>query len=150
MKKPFMTYYENMAKLATIANKQTMFLAHILSKAEFDSDLKMLVIDLTPRVKRAILQDIGAVSKDPLNLARTYTKQLVKAGLIKQIERGCYAIDPESYSYSTYVSKELRLRARNIFEKVQYSADGAEKKEVWVELKSGEMREITITDKDIY
>ena len=152
MKKPFMTYYENIAKLATIANKQTMFLAHILSMAEFDGEVKNLVVELTPRTKRRILADIGCVSKDPLNLARTYIKQLVKAGLIKQLERNVYVIDPESYSYSSYITKDLRNRSARIFEKISYEpSSNVTNKEVWVELNSGEVRQVRdgeILDRD--
>ena len=138
-----MTYYEHIAKLSVIANKQTLFLAHALSRSEFDYDLKQLVVELSPRIKKQILLDIGAKSKNPLNLAKGYLSQLTKAGLLKFLGSGTYAIDPGSYSYSKYVSKELRQRSVLIFDKLKYEPNGKEvSSEVWVELNTGEVKQV--------
>ena len=143
MRNSFMTYYEHIAKLSVIANKQTLFLAHALSRAEFDYDLKQLVVELSPRIKKQILLDIGAKSKNPLNLAKGYLSQLTKAGLLKFIGSGTYAIDPESYSYSKYISKELRQRSTRIFDKLTYESNGKEiSSEIWVEINTGEIKQV--------
>lgn len=120
MKQPFMSYYEHIAKLSLVANKQTLFLAHVLSRMEYDSTSKQLLVDLTPRVRRLILKELGVTSKNPLNLAKGYIRQLTKAGLIKPLGQGTYCIDPESYGYSKYVPKDLRERAGAIYEETTF------------------------------
>ena len=105
MKKPFMTYYESMAKMAVIANKKTNFLAHLLHRMEFDTEKKILYVDVSPMIKRDILKAIGAESKNPLILASQYLSELQKADLIKSMGGGRYTVDPMSFGYAKYVPK---------------------------------------------
>ena len=99
MKSPFVTYYENIAKLSTVANKRALFLAHILSRMEYEKSLNMLVVDLTPRIKRQIISEISDSCKNPLNSAKQYISHLVKAGLIKSIGGSAYTVDPSYHDY---------------------------------------------------
>jgi hypothetical protein len=115
MKKPFMSYYEHIAKLATVANKRTLFLAHLLHRMEFDDENRIMYVDTPPMVKREILRDIGAESKNPLLLASQYLSTLQKAGLIKSVGSSRYIIDPSSYSYGKYISKSLREKTAVIY-----------------------------------
>jgi hypothetical protein len=124
MKKPFITYYEHIAKLATVANKQTLFLAHLLHRMEFDEENKIMYVDLSPMIKREIIRDIGAASKKPALLASQYLNTLQKAGLIKSIGSSRWLIDPMSYTYGSFVPKNLRERSSRIFNELVYSIDG--------------------------
>lgn len=143
MKAPFMSYYEHIAKLSLVANKQTLFLAHILSRLEFNRSTKQLIVDLPPRVRRQILEDLGIESKDPLNLAKGYIRQLVKAGLIKSIGGGSYVVDPESYGYSGYVPKDLRAKASAVYQEITHGVSGSFTKRVKViDANTGEVIEV--------
>jgi hypothetical protein len=142
MKKPFMTYYEHLAKLACIANKKTLFLAHLLSRMDFNEETKIQYVDLTANVKRDILKAIGAKSVNPLVLAQQYIKELQKAGLIKSMGGGRYMIDPLSYGYAKYVSKELRERAANIYVKHVFSQDNEGFTETFVQDEYGEVTKL--------
>ena len=138
MKKPFMTYYESMAKLAVIANKKTNFLSHLLHRMEFDTENKMLYVDVSPMIKRDILKAIGAESKNPLILASQYLSELQKADLIKSMGGGRYAIDPLSFGYAKYVPKDLREKASKIYQMDIFNMDGDVLTETWVIDKNGE------------
>jgi len=131
MKSPFVTYYENIAKLSTVANKRTLFLAHMLYRMEYEKSLNMLVVDLTPRIKRQIISEISDSCKDPLNSAKQYISHLVKADLIKSIGSGAYTVDPSSYSYAAYVPKNLRDKASVVYNKIIHK-DGEQTIETWV------------------
>ena len=111
-----MCYYEHIAKLAVVANKQTLFLAHMLSRMEYHQEQKMLFVDLTSLAKRDILTAIGAKTKNPLSLASQYINELQKAGLIKCMGKNRYAVDPQSFSYAKYVPKKLRDDAAKIYQ----------------------------------
>jgi hypothetical protein len=141
MKQPFMSYYEHIAKLAMVANKRTLFLAHVLSRIEYHDEQKVLYVDLPAMVKRDILKAIGAESENPLVLASQYINTLVKAGLIKSIGSSRYAIDPQSYGYSKYVKKELRDKAAKIYQTSVFDLN-AKVVETWVEDEQGNRFEL--------
>lgn len=132
MRQPFMSYYEHIAKLAMVANKRTLFLAHVLSRIEWHDEQKILYVDLPAMVKRDILKAIGAESENPLVLASQYINTLVKAGLIKSMGSSRYAIDPQSYSYAKNISKPIRDKAAKIYQTSVFDA-GAAVVETWAE-----------------
>lgn len=137
MKKPFMAYYEHIAKLSVIANKQTLFLSHLLCRMEFKDG--QLVVDMNAKVKREIMRALGGRSKDPLRLASQYLIKLQRAGLCKSLGEGRYQINPTCYSYGRYVSKDLRDKAGTIFLHTKYSDNGRLSSSVTVDTKTGEV-----------
>lgn len=102
---------ENLAteKLSTIANKRTMFFMFLLKNMSFDEGLNLMYVDLPPRMKRSILQSIGAESKNPLILSSQYLNDLREAGLVKPVGEGRYIIYPLIFGHeSERVKSELR------------------------------------------
>ena len=136
MRQPFMSYYEHIAKLAMVANKRTLFLAHVLSRIEWHEEQKILYVDLPAMVKRDILKAIGAESENPLVLASQYINTLVKAGLIKSMGSSRYAIDPQSYSYAKNIPKSMRDKAAKIYQTSVFDVD-AKVVETWAEDEKG-------------
>lgn len=124
----FMSYYEHLAKLATIANKQTLFLAHLLYRMELEKDTGQYVVTLTAYDKRKILQEIGCESKNWAGLSSQYIALLSKAGLIKAIGCGAYLVNPECYGGYKYIKKELRAKSSRLYETRVFteSHDGVE------------------------
>jgi Neuraminidase (sialidase) len=112
----YMVYYEHLAKLGSIANKQTLFLGHLLFYAEYDSALRQNVVELTPYRKRSIMTAIGSTSKNLLSVADHYLLKICKSGLIKGVGNGMYLIDPKSFGLTKYIKKELRNRSAIIYE----------------------------------
>jgi hypothetical protein len=142
MKQPFMTYFEHLSKLAFVANKKTLFLAHLLSRMEFDETIKIMYVDLSPMVKRDILKAIGAKSNNPLSLASQYIQSLQKAGLIKSIGSSRFMIDPMSYSYAKYVPKALREKSSKIFIQHVFSQDDEGFTETFVQDEYGKVTKL--------
>ena len=118
-----MCYYEHLAKLALVANKQTMFLSHMLYHMEWENDSKQMIVHLNPRVKRQIMESISEGSKDINRLANQYLHKLTKAGLIKSIGGGSYLVDPTSYGGHKYIQKHLRNKSSTIYETRVFSED---------------------------
>lgn len=116
MNSVFMCYYEHLAKLSQIANKQTLFLAHVLYRMEWNGESKQFIAYLTTAQKREIINAIGSNSKNPLESAKQYIASLTKVGLIKSIGGGAYLIDPASYGGSKYVPKNLRMKNAQLYE----------------------------------
>lgn len=123
MNSVFMAYFEHLAKLSSIANKQTLFLAHILYRMEYDESAKQFVATLTKYDKKSILKSIGCESKSPLNLAGQYILKLTDSGLIKSIGDGAYIIDPMSYGSYKYIPKHIRIKGSKIYEHRVFSDD---------------------------
>ena len=142
MQQPFISYYEHIAKLLRIANKQTLFLAHVLSRMEFNDETKLLYVDLPPMVRRDILKSIGVKSQKPLIAASQYISVLQKAGLIKSIGSSRYMVDPESYGYAKYVPKNLREKSSKIFSQHVFNIDNEGFTETWVEFETGEIEKL--------
>lgn len=142
----YMAYYSHLARLTGIANKQTMFLSHLLYHMTFNDELKMCVVDLTATRKREILKAIGAKSDDCLRLASVYIANLSKHGFIKSIGGGRYLVDPESYSYGKYIPKELRAKSGKIYQTHVFQDSNLQIIETFIVNDDGEKIHISDTD----
>jgi len=142
-RKPFMCYYEHIAKLSQIANKQTMFLAHLLSMIEYDSDTKQTLVILAPHDKIMIMKSIGCESKNMLNLANQYLRRICESGLIKSIGRGAYLVDPSSYSYAKYIPQKLRQESSHIYETRVFSSNDEGIDSAYIITEDGERIDLT-------
>ena len=138
MHSAYMCYYEHLAKLSRVANKQTLFLAHLLYRMEWNSDAKQCIVSLTAYDKRTIIEAIGCDSKDPGQLARQYLARLCKSGLIRSIGGSAYLIDPQSYSGSKYVSKKLRIKNSTIYETRVFMEDKEGEPSAYIITEEGE------------
>lgn len=142
MNQAFVTYYNHLAKLSRVANKQTLFLAHILYRMHYKSDSGMLVATLTAHDKKQIMKDIGSTARNVLNTADQYISNLQKHGLLKSIGNGAYLIDPVSYG-TAYVSSKVRMRAGQIYEQRVFKEDGTVGVESWIVTDDGEKIDLT-------
>lgn len=120
----YMNYYEHIAKLDAVANKQTIFWMHILHHSRWDEGLKQLVASLTVRDKRQIMEIVSPDSKDPLNLARQYISRLCKAELMVHIGEGAYLLNPSCVSGVHYIKKAVRERNGVIFQSYVFKEKG--------------------------
>ena len=134
----FMSYYSHMAKLATVSNKQTLFLAHLLYRAEYDEVAKQSLVSLSAFDKRKILKEIGCISKNPLKLAGHYLYIIEKSGLIKGIGGSAYLIDPASFSSFVYVPKEIRGTRAVLYETRVFTEKTNGVEEAWIVTEDGE------------
>ena len=135
MNTAYMCYYEHLAKLARVANKQTLFLAHLLYRMEFDKDAKQWLVTLSSFDKRAIIHAIGSGTDDPLRMASQYLTKLCASGLFKSLGGGAYLVDPKSFSGSKYIPKSLRQKNGKIYET-----------RVFTEESDGEVEAYLVTD----
>ena len=128
MSAPFITYYEALAKLSQIANKQTMFLGHILHEMEYEKELRQFLVDLSTYKKTQIMKKISpdVAEKQLLNLANQYLSKLQKAGLIRNLGRGLWAVDPSCYGKFRIIPKDLRHKNQEIFMSMKFGPDGLE------------------------
>lgn len=122
---PFIAYYEHLAKLAQVANKQTLFLAHVLYHMEFDQVNKQYYVDLSVMKKLQIMAEISPdmQSENMLNLANQYINKLKKAGFIRSLSRGVWLVDPMCYGKYRSVSKSLRTENARIYSNMEFTAD---------------------------
>jgi len=139
----FMSYFEHLAKLSEVANKQTMFLAHLLYRMEFESRSKQFIVSLSPHDKRKILKDIGCESKAPLKLASQYIHILVKSELIQYVGGSAYLVCPKSYGSYKYIDKQLRDKNSRIYETRVFSEDNNGVEEFYIITEDGEKIELT-------
>lgn len=125
---PFITYYEALAKLSQIANKQTMFLGHILHDMDYDKELRQFLVDMSTYKKTQIMKKISpdVAEKSMLNLANQYLSKLQKAGLIRNLGRGLWAVDPSCYGRFKMIPKDLRHKNKNIWMNMSFGQDGLE------------------------
>ncbi len=128
----------HLAKLAAVANKQTLFLSHILYRMDWDSDSKQFIVSLTAYDKRKILTEIGCDSKNPLKLAAQYLRVLKGAGLIQYIGNGGYLVCPKSYGIHKYIEKRLRDESSAIYETRVFSEEAEGVKEFYIITRDGE------------
>lgn len=128
----FITYYEALAKMATIANKQTMFLAHCLHEMDFDKDTNQYLLDLSSYKKTLIMKQISPEAKDAsiLNLANQYLSKLQKSGIIRNLGRGLWAVDPGCFGQFRTVSKELRHKNQKVYLKMSFDGHRLQDTEV--------------------
>ena len=139
----FMSYFEHLAKLSEVANKQTMFLAHLLYRMEFDGNLKQFIVSLSPHDKRKILKDIGCNSKAPLKLASQYIHILVKSELIKYVGGSAYLVCPKSYGSYKYIDKRLRDKNSMVYETRVFSEKNDGVTEFYIITEDGERVDLT-------
>lgn len=126
MSQPFISYYEHIAKLAQVANKQTIFLAHILHQMEFNQDNKQYFIDMSTYKKLQIMKEISpdVEDKNLLNLANQYLSKLKKADFIKNVSRGLWLVHPECYGKYRMISKSLREENARIYTTAVFDKNG--------------------------
>jgi len=110
----FMTFYRDIALLHAIANKQTLFFSHMVSRMDKDQ-----IIQMTPYVRKQIMDLIGATQKNKLAGASQYIDKLIKSELIASVGDGAYMINPRIHGYTNWKESiatkhrqftELRLR----------------------------------------
>lgn len=125
---PFITYFEALAKLSQIANKQTMFLAHVLHDMDYDKELRQFLVDMSTYKKTKIMKQISpdVAERSMLNLANQYLSKLQKAGLIRNLGRGLWAVDPSCYGKFRMIPKDLRHKNKEIFMSMKFGPDGLE------------------------
>ena len=138
MHSAYMCYYGHLAKLSVVANKQTMFLAHMLYKMEFNSEAKQMVVTLTSFDKRNIVKAIDSNTVDANRLANQYLRKLKDAGLIKSLGGGAWLIDPASYGSSKYIDKKWRDKNSKIYETRVFTAEGEEGCSAYIVTEDGE------------
>ncbi len=137
MNKAFMIYVEGLAKLAVVANKQTLFYARMLLRVELHES-NQYIVSLTAFDKREILKSIGSKSNDPLKVASQYLNSLKKAGLIKPIGGSAYAICPVSAGLPKYMDRHIRERNGIIYETRIYKDTGEQEQSAYIITDDGE------------
>jgi len=128
MSAPFITYFEALAKLSQIANKQTLFLGHLLHEMEYEKDLRQFLIDLSTYKKVQIIKQISpdVAEGSMANLANQYLSKLQKTGIIRNLGRGLWAVDPSCYGKFRIIPKDLRHKNKDIFLGMKFGPDGLE------------------------
>ena len=123
--KYFMTFYRDLALLHTIANKQTLFFAHMVSRMD-DSQ----IVQMTPYVRKQIMDLIEAKQKNRLAGAAQYIDKLIKEGLVVNVGDGAYMINPRIHGHTNW--KESIATKDKLFTelRIQYRENGDRKIEV--------------------
>jgi hypothetical protein len=142
MNSAFMCYYEHLAKLARVANKQTLFMAHMLYRMEWHSESKQLIVNLTAFDKRNIMKEITPDCKNMNRLANRYLSVLSEAGLIKSIGGGAYLVDPVSFGGHKYIPKDFRSKNAFIYETRVFSDNTEGIEEFYIVTEDGEKIEL--------
>lgn len=127
MGKPFISYFEHLAKLSQVANKQTMFLAHMLSEMYFDREDRQYKVDMSSATKIRIMQQVSPHIPEDKALANAnqYLSKLRKAGLVKSYGRyGLWLVDPMCYGQQRIITKELRRQNSRVYQEYVFTADG--------------------------
>lgn len=124
MKSPYIAYYTHLIKLSQIANKQTMFLSHMLTMMHYDKNSKQNVVSMTQRAKRMIMTELGYKGSNPLKSADQYINRLKMKKMIASVGGGDWAVDPEDYGYAKYVGLELRMKSKAIFCTYEFDDNG--------------------------
>lgn len=112
-----MIFYEDLAKLHAITNKQTLFFAGMLSRMDNDN-----VVQMTPYIRESIMDEIGTLSKDKLAVARQYLRTLVLSELIVDIGKGAYMVRPKFSGFSNMTSSINKKQER--FIRLRYGKEG--------------------------
>jgi hypothetical protein len=128
MSAPYITYFEALAKLASIANKQTLFLGHLLHEMVYEKELRQFLIDLSTYKKIQIMKQIspGVAEKSMANLANQYLSKLQKTGIIRNLGRGLWAVDPSCFGKFRIIQKDLRHKNKEVFMSMRFGPDGLE------------------------
>jgi len=111
-----MLFCEDLALLHSICNKQTLFFAEMLSRMDGDQ-----VVQMTSYTRKQIVTAIGSNSKNKLNVARQYLKQLADAELVVDLGDGAYMVNPQIAGF-TNIAKIINDKA-DIFLQIKYSKD---------------------------
>lgn len=135
MPTPFISYYSHIAKLTRVANKQTIFLAHILAHMYFDKEMKQYIVDMSPIKKDQIMREVSPdiPEENRGRLANQYLNKLKTAGLINNYKKGAWLVDPMSYGQYKHVSHGLRQHNAKIFEKRTFNSEGEESVDTTIE-----------------
>jgi len=88
--KSFKIFFDNLALMHTVANKQTMFFGYMLSRMNDDNHVSMTIYH-----RKLAMEQIGSTAKKPLNMARQYLHLLVKANLIVCLGGSEYMVNPK-------------------------------------------------------
>ena len=112
-----MIFYEDLALLQQTVNKQTLFLAHMVSRMDSDN-----IVQMTPYVREAIIIDIGCETKNKLALARQYLKILCDDGLVSDLGKGAYMVVPKLFGFSNIANAVDKKQDKYI--KIKYSNKG--------------------------
>ncbi len=142
-KSPYICYYEHIAKLSQLANKQTLFLAHLLSLVVYESECKQNIVTMTAHDKRRIMKAIGCDTSNPAKLANQYLSKIGKAGLIKSIGGGAYMVDPASFSGFKYIKKQTRDKAAFIYESRVFTEEDEGETTAYIITEDGERIDLT-------
>lgn len=143
MASAYMCYYAHLAKLSVVANKQTMFLAHMLYKMEWSSEARQMIVTLTSFDKRNIMKSLDSDTVDANRLANQYLRKLKDAGLIKSLGGGAWLVDPASFSGAKYVDKKWRDKNSIIYETRVFTSDGEEDCSAYIVTEDGEKVDLT-------
>lgn len=139
MNSSYMCYYTHLAKLSVVANKQTLFLAHMLYRMEWHEESKQYVVNLNAHQKRDIMKAINFTGKTSLiRMANQYLNTISKSGLIQPAGGGMYLLDPRSYSGSKYVPKKYRDRGGVIYETRTFTSECEGEVETYIVTEDGE------------
>lgn len=124
----FFSYYEHLAKLSQIANKQTMFLAHLLYQMKYDKDTFQNYIDLTTREKKRIMKEVAPdTAEDKLLIyADQYLAKMKKAGFIRNVDTGVWLVNPSCFGQYKHIPRDLRNKNNKMFVSLKYGPDGLE------------------------
>ena len=132
MNSAFMFYTEQAVKLNQIANKQTMFLMHVLFYAEFHEPTKQYIVDLSVARKKEILEKLDSQSTASTNMANQYLAKISKAGIMKSIGDGRWLVNPEGFSGYKYIKQEFRKKNTRIYETRVYTDEGVQTKRTYI------------------
>ena len=144
MSTPFISYYQHIAKLSRVANKQTLFLAHLLSHMYFDKEIRQYIVDMSPIKKDNIMREVSPdIPEHNRNrLANQYLNKLKRAGLINNFGRGAWMVDPLSYGQYKHISHGLRQQNAKIFESREFTSSVKDKVKTTVEAYDGTKHEL--------
>jgi len=117
----FMTFYKDIALLHSICNKQTLFFAAMVSRMDSDQ-----IVQMTQYAREQIIDEIRVTSKNKLGAAKQYIHKLKKAGLIADLGKGAYMINPRIHGRNNM--QNSIDKKTDTFMRVVYSADGKRKK----------------------
>ncbi len=92
-----MIFYEDLSLLHSIANKQTLFFAGMISRMDTDN-----VVQMTRYVRNQIITEIGSKTTNKLNLAKSYLHQIVDSGLAKDMGDGAYMVLPKIAGFTNF------------------------------------------------
>ena len=142
MQSAMMYYSEHIDALSQISNKRTMFLSHLIFRSEWNKEIGLNVVIIAPIVKREIVKEVCGDVKNPINTADQNLRALEKAGLIKNLKGGGYALNPKHFGFAKYVNKEARNKAFKIYEERVFLGDGTQKRKAYFYTDSGDLIDI--------